>query len=345
MPKWLLVQTFYKSFTNEERGTIDASANGALMNMFEDDAYDLIEQVAANRSMWGLRNLSQAGKYKVDYATKVEANLESLIMKKIDDTLKTKLNVSAANQAYGGNEVPGENMLDVGHPAVSHAPMEQSMDQVNSINNFDKREQRAIYSNTYNRSWRNHPNLSWGGNQSGNSHGNQWRNQGGYGGNQQYQPQGNTSYQHQQNYQPPYQYQSQLGSKFSNHPKDTNPLEQGMQNLQEMIIKLMTSNDQRFSKLESDMIDMKTHYKMLENKISQVAQQVASSSSTSSMSYKGKLPSQPQPNPRGEHEPNTNFNAECKCVSVVDVEVEDECKKIALRSGKVTEGSTMDEKV
>jgi len=188
MPKWLLVQTFYKSCTDEERGTLDASANGALMNMFEDDAYDLIEQVAANRSMWGLRNLSQAGKYKVDYAMKVEANLESLIMKKIDDTLKTKLNVSAANQAYGGNEVPGENMLDVGHSAVSHAPMEQSMDQVNSINNFDKREQRAIYSNTYNPSWRTYPNLSWGGNQSGNSHGNQWRNQGGYGRNQQYQP-------------------------------------------------------------------------------------------------------------------------------------------------------------
>src|SRR5215469_14232519 len=89
--------------------------------------------------MWGLRNLSQEGKYKVDYATKIEANLESMIMKKIDDTFKTKLNVSVANQVYGGNEVSGENMLDVGHTAVSYTPMKNTMDQVNSINNLIRR--------------------------------------------------------------------------------------------------------------------------------------------------------------------------------------------------------------
>jgi hypothetical protein len=104
MPKWLLVQTFYQSCPSDERSNLDASANGSLMRLPEDDAYVIIEHVATNKAMWDARDNSQVGKYVVDHSTKLEANIESLITRKIEESLKGKLNVSAVEQgvANGG---------------------------------------------------------------------------------------------------------------------------------------------------------------------------------------------------------------------------------------------------
>jgi len=176
--------------------------------------------------------------------------------------------------------------------------------------------------NTYNPSWRNHPNLSWGGNQGG-----------GYQGNQGYQ---NRPYNNQN-------FTNFVGNQGSNQGREPRANDQGMQNLERLMQIMMTkmdsnqaANDQRFSAIEASISEINVHRKMMETQIAQIAQNTPSSS---------KLPSQPVPNLRGERESNTNFNAECKCVSVVEVEIEDECKKIALRSGKVIGGATMDEKV
>ena len=138
----------------------------------------------------------------------IEAKLESLIKKTLDEALKTKLNVSTANQYFRGSEPHEENVGNTNQAMVPHIPIEGTIDQVNSINNFDRREQKGVFSNTYNPNWRNHPNLFWGGNQQGASHGNQWSQQGGYGGNQQFQSNRSTPYQ---------QYRAQ----YSNQSRDS----------------------------------------------------------------------------------------------------------------------------
>jgi hypothetical protein len=92
-----------------------------------------------------------------------------------------------------------------------------------------------------------------------------------------------------------------------------------------------TTQEQRFSRIEAQISEINVHRKMLESQISQIAQEVASSSSQP-MNGKGKLPSQPQPNPRGECKSISTFNAECKCISIVEVEIEKECKELPLRS-------------
>ena len=64
-----------------------------------------------------------------------------------------------------------------------------SMESVNFVNNF-KGQQNQVHGNTYNPSWRNHPNFSWS-----NQGNNQWRPQAppGFG--------GLNAQQHQSNFQ------------------------------------------------------------------------------------------------------------------------------------------------
>ena len=153
MPKWLLVQTFYRSCPSDEKSTLDASANGSLMRLHEDEAYMIIEYVATNRSLWDTRGDVQSVRY-IDQPAKLDTNIDSLIARKVEETLKSKL-----------NNGDGAGSSSFNHP-------EYDGEQVNAINNFSRSE-RAVMGNTYNPSWRNHPNLSWGGNHGGGYQGNQ----------------------------------------------------------------------------------------------------------------------------------------------------------------------------
>ena len=154
MPKWLLVQTFYRSCPSEEKGTLDTSASGSLMRLHEDNAYMIIEHVATNRALWDARGDMQSVRY-IDQPAKLDTNIDSLISRKVEETLRSKLNIG-----------DGAGSLSFQHP-------ENDGEQVSSINNFSRPEQRVIMGNTYNPSWRNHPNLSWGGNHGGGYQGNQ----------------------------------------------------------------------------------------------------------------------------------------------------------------------------
>jgi len=48
LQRWMIVQTFYNGVTQLLRSTIDAAAGGTLMNKTEDEAYNLIEEMAYN---------------------------------------------------------------------------------------------------------------------------------------------------------------------------------------------------------------------------------------------------------------------------------------------------------
>jgi len=130
MPKWLLVQTFYRSCPSDEKSTLDASANGSLMRLHEDEAYMIIEYVATNRSLWDTRGDVQSVRY-IDQPAKLDTNIDSLIARKVEETLKSKL-----------NNGDGAGSSSFNHP-------EYDGEQVNPINNFSRPE-RAVMGNTYN---------------------------------------------------------------------------------------------------------------------------------------------------------------------------------------------------
>ena len=45
---WMTIQAFYNDVTQAVRSTIDATTGGTLMSKIEDEAYNLIEEMALN---------------------------------------------------------------------------------------------------------------------------------------------------------------------------------------------------------------------------------------------------------------------------------------------------------
>jgi len=52
LQKWMVVQTFYNRVTQPVRSMIDAAAGGTLMSKTEEEAYNLIEEMALNNYQW-----------------------------------------------------------------------------------------------------------------------------------------------------------------------------------------------------------------------------------------------------------------------------------------------------
>ena len=129
------------------RTTIDAAAGGALMAKGEDQAWDLIEEMANNNSLWPTeRSMIQwiTGIYEVGANSAVSTQLDQIY--KFMETLGMQSNIGTTNSPYV--EAPEQNQLE---------------ETVNYVNNFNRQENNP-YSNTYNPGWRNHPNFSWSNN-------------------------------------------------------------------------------------------------------------------------------------------------------------------------------------
>ena len=83
LPDWLVVQTFYQGISPQTRLSLDAAANGSLMNKTHGEAMDLIEDMALNSFQWGSNDTrivkKQAGVLDVDNLTAISAKLDALV--------------------------------------------------------------------------------------------------------------------------------------------------------------------------------------------------------------------------------------------------------------------------
>ena len=52
LPKWMQVQNFYNGLNASTRTLIDAASGGAFMCKSQDDAYNLLEEMAMNNYQW-----------------------------------------------------------------------------------------------------------------------------------------------------------------------------------------------------------------------------------------------------------------------------------------------------
>ena len=84
IPKWLQVQTFYNGLFSATRTSIDAAAGGALMAKNFDEAYNLLETMAANNYQWPASKMTQPkaiGKIEIDAFNALVAQVETLTRK------------------------------------------------------------------------------------------------------------------------------------------------------------------------------------------------------------------------------------------------------------------------
>ena len=132
--------------------TLDAAAGGSLMSRSQNEAYNLIDEMALNQQQYSNERSTPrvAGRFETDFMTKVSAQMDSLQQQ------LSKLNVSAVTQSSPCSMSGGTDHLSINCQMGSSS--EGDMEQANALNNF--RPQNNPY-NTYNPGWRNHPNFSW----------------------------------------------------------------------------------------------------------------------------------------------------------------------------------------
>ena len=69
LSKWMPVHHFYNGLTSTTRTLLDALAGGALMRKSEDEAYQLLENIAINNNQWPSERVAlkkPAGMYDID---------------------------------------------------------------------------------------------------------------------------------------------------------------------------------------------------------------------------------------------------------------------------------------
>ncbi|KAK5785959.1 hypothetical protein PVK06_040583 [Gossypium arboreum] len=155
LPLWLQLLTFYNGVNPPTRQMIDAAAGGTINNKTHEEAYEFIEEMSLNNYQWQVMRTKPtkvANVYNVDSVTMLSNQVE-LLNKTIDGLLgATQVHpVMRCNSSGGGV-----------HTEYQSFNLSTKEEQVHYMGN-NSRPQNNPYSNTYNASWRNHPNFSWGG--------------------------------------------------------------------------------------------------------------------------------------------------------------------------------------
>ena len=166
---------------------VETMCNGQFFDKSEEEAWDFLGVLAENTQQWNPSEFdrsstsstqpqAQGGMYNLKPEDSINATLDDLVSKKLQELeLKNVSEVSAKQVCslckHTGHEVEKCPTL----PSLQE--MLSNPTEVNWVNNNG-------LSNTYNSSWRNHPNLKWGPQQ-----------------NQQKQPQGAYAHPNQANFQ------------------------------------------------------------------------------------------------------------------------------------------------
>ncbi|XP_062104022.1 uncharacterized protein LOC133815169 [Humulus lupulus] len=160
IPHCIQMETFYNGLNAHTRMVVDASANRALLAKSYNEAYEILERISNNNYQWPTSRLSTgrkvAGIHDVDAITSLVAQVSS-----ISNMLKT-MNMGmnqSMGQPMGTQMGPVENISCVycgeGH-TFDNCPSNRA-----TVCYMGNQNRNSPYSNSYNPSWRQHPNFSW----------------------------------------------------------------------------------------------------------------------------------------------------------------------------------------
>ncbi|RVW59402.1 hypothetical protein CK203_106266 [Vitis vinifera] len=171
---WLLVSYFYDGMSSSMKQFLETMSGGDFMSKNLEKAMDFLNYVAKVSRGWDEPNAREMGKMKsqpnvkggmyvlnedIDMKAKVAAmarRLEELEMKKVQEMqaiFETSMQAMPCSicQSY-------EHLVEE-CPTIP-AMKKMFGDQANVIGQF-KPNNNALYGNTYNSNWRNHPKFSW----------------------------------------------------------------------------------------------------------------------------------------------------------------------------------------
>jgi len=144
----MIIQTFYNGVTQPVQSTKDAAVGGTLINKTEDEAYNLIQEMALNNFQWSTERGQPkrvGGKLEVDALTLLSAKVDAMTQ------WLDRMNVNVVNSSA---PPPCEIYGSLHHLTLNcqvGSPCAKDTNEVNYVNNFNPRPTNDPYSNTYNR--------------------------------------------------------------------------------------------------------------------------------------------------------------------------------------------------
>ena len=135
---------------------IDAAAGGTINQKMEEEAFDLIDEMASNSYQWQIERMMPkrlAAVQGVDCVPTLLAEIAAL-RAEVNNLKGTAMHVQSitCDLCGGGHDT---NNCQTGNPFA------KTTETANYIGNFFRPQQNNPYSNTYNQGWRQHPNFSW----------------------------------------------------------------------------------------------------------------------------------------------------------------------------------------
>ncbi|XP_021733041.1 uncharacterized protein LOC110699837 [Chenopodium quinoa] len=152
----MLIQYLYEGLLPNERGMIDASSGGALVDKTPAEARKLISNMAQNTQQFGTRN---------DVNRVNDVDLSGVQNQLQENAQQIATLTTLVSKIVPGNESTARvcGVCSGFSHATDECPTLQSED-INALNNFPSQSQTKCdpFPNTYNEGWRDHPNLRYG---------------------------------------------------------------------------------------------------------------------------------------------------------------------------------------
>ncbi|WKA12844.1 hypothetical protein VitviT2T_030195 [Vitis vinifera] len=280
---WLLVSYFYDGMSSSMKQLLETMCGGDFMSKNPEEAMDFLSYVADVSRGWDEPTKGEVGKMKSQLnAYNAKAGMYTL---KEDDDTKAKLaamtrrleelELKRIHEVQAVAEAPVQVKLCPNCQSYEHLveecpaiPTEREMfrDQANVVGQF-RPNNNAPYGNTYNSSWRNHPNFSWKARA--------------------------TQYQQPD---PPSQQSSSIEQAMANLSKV----------MGDFIEKQEATNarvDQRIDRVESMLNKrMDGMQNDMNQKFDNIQYSISRLTNLNTLQEKGRFPSQPHQNPKGVHE-------------------------------------------
>ncbi|RVW73732.1 Transposon Ty3-I Gag-Pol polyprotein [Vitis vinifera] len=174
---WLLVSYFYDGMSSSMKQLLETMCGGDFMSKNPEEAMDFLNYVAEVSRGWDEPTKGEVGKMKSQLSA-YNAKAGMYTLKEEDDT-KAKfaavtrrleeLELKKMHEVQAVAEAPVQVKLCPNCQSYEHlveecptisAEREMFGEQANVVGQF-KPNNNAPYGNTYNSSWRNHPNFSW----------------------------------------------------------------------------------------------------------------------------------------------------------------------------------------
>ena len=270
---WRLVSYFYEGLTIRERQFVEMMCNGEFLQKDPEEAFEYLNDLAEKAHTWTGPSATEstsrsrpAGIYQLREEDNLKSQIESLTRQ--IETLKIKergIHMVARAESQEPCFVCGR---------VEHLP--KDCPTYNEMRGVYKEQCNALgaydtpFSNTYNPSWRNHPNLSWRSSNQTEPSGGQWRTE--------------------QQQQPP--------KPYSVPQYNAQPQRSSLENTLQAFMEAQNKTNQKFESLFTQLVE---ESKEMKSQISKLTGTLAISTQE-----RGKFPSQAQSIPKGQHMAQTS---------------------------------------